>query len=1324
MIGAVAKSLIQVALVALAAIGPVVGAEPPPRIPRSAIPADLPANLRPLIEDLYHADLAKQLAAVKALAALGPAAAPAAPFLASMLDTSNKHAKGAAEAVKALIALGPVAVPPTLTALQLGGRYTKGRALDILAKVPDPRAVPTLIALAADPGGEYGRLLDCLSGLGDLARQPLLSQLRDADPAIRRQAVLAAVAFPDPAMANELATALADSDAGVRQAAVAAIDSLLAGNGKLAALPVASLPATVAANLRRNLRDADLQLRIQALRLARLVPGAADPALLLSLVGHDDRELRLLALDLIAGLSEAGAAPVLAAALDRTSEPAEQAAALTALARRGGSAADARLVDAARSTHPVVRQSVVAAIAAHRPALVDAVAGPLAGDPDPGVRVAAITALAGRPAFVAAVKLALDDRDPGVRQQIVALAAERELTEVLLLALDPGRPVEVRLLAAELLAGGKRDLTDAKAGKALNVAAGDSDRRVRRAALAALGQVAQGFDGAPARAALADPGLRELALRALSRAAPDPANVAAAAPFLGEAGSALSVLQRNGQAGSEAILANIDRFDAQTRARLLNDFARSRDPAIRQRIAAIPLVKPGSAPPTTTTAPSARPVSRSAQSSQPSQMPGLVAEDTEASELLIRLRQAAPDEAADLVEALAERRFGLIQAERSIGVPLDPRCQIAWSGSDALAREFAALAPEARQAVAARLDRLAQARLAAAGDDAQALSAVVLRHPGCAAAKIGAERLGTAAFLRGEPLLALRWWRFAADASSAADASGKANASGKADVSSAAKATGTADVSGTAESETAAIRGRLVLAAALGGDRREAERLAGDAAELRQLAATKPLAVPAPAARAAPEIRAALAVAPTWSAAISAASGSGVSTGAGSAATIVVRTNAGITGFRLSDGRPAWATPLPLWRDGDAFDQAVAGDPSRLAGDPGRLAGDQGRHGLSAGGGRIFALAGFRHLDPRTWRKHQGSAGGDGSDLVALDATSGAVRWRIGGASAAGDELLKTACVLAPPAVDGDTAHVLLIQGGSYHLAAVAVGDGARRWSAELGPVPGLDGELGTWQAARTADWLTRRGSPPVLSDDLVVVCTNAGLVAAVDRSGQPRWATRYASTTAGDPGSQPPSLADLTYLMDVARAPLATPVAPIIAAGRVVVLPTDSERVLAFDLASGRLLWDAPRRGARWLGDLGGGQLIVTGDDTCLIALRDGGECGRFTASSPRPPAILPGLAVLAGQGRLQAVMPGQVRAEMPGQVRAKLPGQLRAELPGQVRAEVPGQVRARGPSAEQAAAVIDLGQAEDAALVAVPGWLIAVGASTCSAWTFGAAP
>ncbi|GDY11285.1 hypothetical protein LBMAG53_01620 [Planctomycetota bacterium] len=1286
MIRAVARSLRNVALVVLSAVGPLAGlgplcgAEPPPRIPRSAIPADLPANLRPLIEDLYHADLTKQLAAVKALAALGAAAAPAAPFLASMLDTSNKHAKGAAEAVKALIALGPVAVPPTLTALQLGGRYTKGRALDILAKLQDPRAVPTLIALAADPGGEYGRLLECLNGLGDRARQPLLAQLRDSDPAIRRQAVLAAVAFPDAAMAGELATALADSDAGVRQAALAAIDSLLTGNGKLAALPVASLPATVAANLGRNLRDPDLQLRIQALRLARQVPGSADAALLLSLVGHDDRELRLLALDLIAGLSETDAAPVLAAAMNRTGEPAEQAAALTALARRGGAAADARLVEAIKSPHAVVRQSVVAAVAAHRPDLVDAVAGPLTTDPEPGVRVAAITALAGRPAFRAAVLKGLDDRDGGVRQQIVALAAERDLVEVLLIAIEPERPVEIRLLAAELLGGGKKVLADPAVGTALNRAAGDGDRRVRRAALFALGQVGQGFDGAAARAALADPGLRELALRALTRAAPDAANVTAVEPFLGVAQSALSVLQRCGPPGIEAMLANIDRFDAQTRARLLNDFSRSRDPAIRQRVAAIPMVQPGSVLPSTPPpAPPQRPVARSTASSE---MPGLVSEDTEAGELLVRLRSASPDEAADLVEALAERRFGLIQAERSPGVALDPRAQIAWSGSDALNREVTALAPDTRQAIAARLDRLAQARLTAAGDDASALSAVVLRHPGSAAASAGAERLGTAAFLRGEPLLALRWWGFVAVA---------------------------------AEKDAAALRGRLVLAAALGGDRREADRLAGADPDLARLAATRPLAVAAPPAWAvppawaAPADRKAPAVTPAWSATISAASGSGVAIGSGSAPTVVVRTSDAITGFRLSDGRQSWTTPLALWRGDDAADQAIAGDPgrmagdqSRMAGDPSRLAGDQGRHGLSVGGGRVFALAGFRHVDPRTWRKHQGSAGGDGSDLVALDATSGAVQWRIGGASAAGDDLFKTACVLAPPAVDGDAAQVLLVQGGSYHLAAVAVSDGALRWSVELGPVPGLDGELGTWQAARTADWLTRRGSMPALTDDLVVVCTNAGLVAAVERSGQPRWATRYASTTAGDPGSRPPSLADLTYLMEVARSPMATPVAPIIAAGRVVVSPTDSDRLLAFDLNSGRLLWDVPRRrGARWLGDLGGGRLFSAGEDTCLIDLIDGSERGRFPASSPRPPAILPGLAMLSGQGHLRAVVPGQLRAE------------------------VPWQLPAPGPSAEQpAAAVIDLGQADDAALVMTPGWLIAVGASTCSAWTLGTAP
>jgi HEAT repeat protein len=256
----------------------------PPAIGRDLIPGDMPTDVRKEVERLYGDDATVTLAAVNALAAMGPRAAPAAPFLAGMLEGHfGEDIPNAAG--HALIKIGKGAVDSVNMALSATGSEGRRRAAYIVGRIGDERSIEPLLDSFAARLGNMPQL-GALRSIGDPARQHVFSALKSGNPGTRQAAVRAIVAFstigighrflandggggiPVPAgwrsqpVVDALLGALADENRDVR---IAALESLatVASSCEDAAVPLSE-------PLRAVLRDQDKDVRLGALRVAAL----------------------------------------------------------------------------------------------------------------------------------------------------------------------------------------------------------------------------------------------------------------------------------------------------------------------------------------------------------------------------------------------------------------------------------------------------------------------------------------------------------------------------------------------------------------------------------------------------------------------------------------------------------------------------------------------------------------------------------------------------------------------------------------------------------------------------------------------------------------------------------------------------------------------------------------------------------------------------------------------------------------------------------------------------------------------------------------------
>lgn len=197
------------------------------------MPDNMPEEIRQHLDVLYdHApNNAKCVAALRAIAAMGPAAAPAVPYIASALERPSCPSNE--EAAETLIRIGraipnPTAViEPVIVAFGVGGRHGRARALRVLRALRARQAVPAIASAISDSlrSGDDVRVFQELGGMSYL-----MESLKGDSPEVRRMAVRVLPAMGSDWAAQALVGALDDEDEKVRQFALQGLVEIRAGH--------------------------------------------------------------------------------------------------------------------------------------------------------------------------------------------------------------------------------------------------------------------------------------------------------------------------------------------------------------------------------------------------------------------------------------------------------------------------------------------------------------------------------------------------------------------------------------------------------------------------------------------------------------------------------------------------------------------------------------------------------------------------------------------------------------------------------------------------------------------------------------------------------------------------------------------------------------------------------------------------------------------------------------------------------------------------------------------------------------------------------------
>lgn len=294
---------------------------------------------------------------------------------------------------------------------------------------------------------------------------------------------------------------------------------------------------------------------------------------------------------------------------------------------------------------------------------------------------------------------------------------------------------------------------------------------------------------------------------------------------------------------------------------------------------------------------------------------------------------------------------------------------------------------------------------------------------------------------------------------------------------------------------------------------------------------------------------------------------------------VVVRTPQGVLAVDFETGKRVWlqsgaagsepADAAAMQREIDlVFDDAAGG-------------------GLSSDGDCVFAL----ESQPRDLSASAPTAGGGreerrgGNSLAAYELDRrGSLRWRVPGP---GDQAAET-WYLGAPLVAGSELYVLVEERGELRLDVLAAATGAVVWSqplAEFDEAPRVPG-VGPETARRR-----RAGLTPALGEGVLVCPVGVGTVAAIDATTRSLlWAHRYRVIAAGRPEGDP------NPAQRGADAPRRGDPCPVIAGGRVLLTPYDSEDLICLGLRDGLPAWPAPRPGRLRVAGVVDGTVIAVG--------------------------------------------------------------------------------------------------------------------------------
>ncbi len=554
-----------------------------PRIPREQIPDDMPPEIRKHVEAFYSGDENTIRRACEALGAMGPAAAPAAPWIASLLDGGPRHRHNYAQV--ALVRIGPASIEPTIVALQLGDRYGRWRACHVLRDLRAAEAVPALVAEAAD-GTRQHSAREALAAIGHPAREYLERALEHPDLDVRQRAVIVLPTFRDESTYDLLIQSLGDPESAVRHSAIESIRRLLQPQRHAPDLDVEAHPDLLAL-----LDDPSPRTRRLVLELLRQMrPGDAMLEALTRAARDDEPTVRMLAVRALGATGDARAVAPLQQVAD-DSDAVLRALVATALGRIAHDQAAALLTDMLGDSEARVRQRALEALAAREDRDAAAPFIRALDDGDAMVRMVAVQALKERAerGMLPRLKRLLDDPDPAIR--VVATEVMAQLgadgLDGLLAAVESD-DLQTRRTAVSALTN---HLSHQRIIDTMVMLLSDADTTVRERAAWGLARHRVKLDDLdPVRKLVNDRNhrVRERAIAILAQhgdAESLPAFIRASQDRNHNmAGAALQGLARSGPGGLEALFDGLDHPDSRVRRRAVQLLAEKDDPEITRRL--------------------------------------------------------------------------------------------------------------------------------------------------------------------------------------------------------------------------------------------------------------------------------------------------------------------------------------------------------------------------------------------------------------------------------------------------------------------------------------------------------------------------------------------------------------------------------------------------------------------------------------------------------------------------------------------------------------------------------------------------------------------
>lgn len=343
----------------------------------------------------------------------------------------------------------------------------------------------------------------------------------------------------------------------------------------------------------------------------------------------------------------------------------------------------------------------------------------------------------------------------------------------------------------------------------------------------------------------------------------------------------------------------------------------------------------------------------------------------------------------------------------------------------------------------------------------------------------------------------------------------------------------------------------------------------------------------------------------------------------------IYRTDEEVVARDVATGRLRWRTEgLPVQR-------SVQGVGARHHHYPGinMPFGDLGWHRISSGGGLVYTLHGFLpggiNLQHVLRQRPEAAAKlADSSGLAAIDPATGKLAWMIGNGRGE-EEIVAGGKFLAVPTYYQGELFAPVEHLETIYVVCLSAVDGRLRWKSAVSQSPGMRQPY----AGLVSSLLDRTSSPAVV-DGRVYFVTDSGVAACLDAdSGRAVWAYQYAS----DVGELAGRRIHPSQLQNAGVEPINP---TVVADGRVICLPADSDAVLALSTEDGSLLWSRPRERMDYLAGIDEQRVCLAGRGVSILDARTGETTEHVAGLDVQArPAVTDRYLVLTTPGRMTRV-------------------------------------------------------------------------------------